>query len=64
MNPKQAAETRDALAKFMYAAMFNQLVARINSAMGKVQRGLDSIGCLDIFGNCASHHILLISFLS
>ena len=46
--PQQAVHTRDALAKALYARLFDFLVAAINSAMAK-PAGL-SIGVLDIYG--------------
>ncbi|KAI3457512.1 hypothetical protein Pfo_014175 [Paulownia fortunei] len=48
---QQAIDTRDSLAKFIYASLFNWLVEKINLslAMGKQQTGR-SISILDIYG--------------
>ena len=46
----QAADSRDALCKFVYAKMFDWLVQRINRAMGEGPFGDMFIGILDIFG--------------
>ena len=48
-----AAESRDALAKNLYARLFDWLVLAINrkiSALGTARRGGRSIGILDIYG--------------
>lgn len=47
---KDASDTRDALAKFMYGEMFNWLVMRINESMGDNPKTPREIGILDIFG--------------
>ncbi|CEO99091.1 hypothetical protein PBRA_007205 [Plasmodiophora brassicae] len=51
LSEDQAFDSRDALSKFIYAAMFDWIVGRINQAMS-VQSGdrPRSIGILDIFG--------------
>ena len=48
LNPTQASLARDALVKSIYSKLFDELVRRINAAVGG-QRGV-SIGVLDIFG--------------
>lgn len=47
----QAIDTRDALAKYIYASLFNWLVEQINKSLevGKRQTGR-SISILDIYG--------------
>ena len=45
-----AADTRDALAKELYASLFDWLVDTINSAIDNVKKMKKSIGVLDIFG--------------
>ncbi|XP_057345679.1 unconventional myosin-If isoform X1 [Manis pentadactyla] len=49
LNVEQAAYTRDALAKGLYARLFDFLVEAINRAMQKPQEDY-SIGVLDIYG--------------
>lgn len=49
LNTEQAAFTRDALSKALYARLFDFLVERINKAMQKDQEELN-IGVLDIYG--------------
>nr|XP_035921957.1 unconventional myosin-If [Halichoerus grypus] len=49
LNVEQAAYTRDALAKGLYARLFDFLVEAINQAMQKPQEEY-SIGVLDIYG--------------
>uniref|UniRef100_A0A8C5NVX7 Myosin IF n=1 Tax=Jaculus jaculus TaxID=51337 RepID=A0A8C5NVX7_JACJA len=49
LNVEQAAYTRDALAKGLYARLFDFLVEAINSAMQKPQEEYN-IGVLDIYG--------------
>lgn len=44
------AASRDALAKFIYAANFDWLIKRVNQSIGKGTRAVHSIGILDIFG--------------
>lgn len=48
-NAAQAEDTRDALAKAFYENMFNWLVNEINNRT-KVEKSLNFIGILDIFG--------------
>lgn len=50
LTPKQAGETREALAKILYKRVFEWLVARINVAIHKPQNKKFFIGVLDIFG--------------
>eukprot|EP00798_Chlamydomonas_sp_ICE-L_P002990 gene2990-12998_t len=50
LDPKAAAETRDSLAKIIYAKMFDWLVARINAAIGEDKNAAASVGVLDIYG--------------
>ena len=47
---EKASEAADALAKAVYATMFDDLVRRVNAAVGG-ERGV-CIGILDIFGVC------------
>ncbi|XP_074370056.1 myosin-2-like [Apium graveolens] len=48
---QQAIDTRDALAKFVYASLFDWLVEEINKSLGKgKQRTGRSISILDIYG--------------
>ncbi|XP_052123606.1 unconventional myosin-Ie isoform X1 [Frankliniella occidentalis] len=49
LNVEQAIYTRDALAKGVYAKLFDYLVQRINAAMFTESRG-NNIGILDIYG--------------
>jgi myosin-5 len=52
LNPPQAADARDGLAKALYAALFEWVVGRVNAAI-KVAPGVQPhsfIGLLDIFG--------------
>uniref|UniRef100_A0AAY4EI05 Osteoclast-stimulating factor 1 n=1 Tax=Denticeps clupeoides TaxID=299321 RepID=A0AAY4EI05_9TELE len=49
LNEEQASHTRDALAKALYARLFDYLVEAINKAMQKPHEEL-SIGVLDIYG--------------
>ncbi|XP_071858540.1 unconventional myosin-Ie isoform X1 [Bombus fervidus] len=49
LNVEQAVYTRDALAKDIYARLFDYLVKKINSAMETNTEGLE-IGILDIYG--------------
>lgn len=48
--PAQARESRDALAKKIYALLFDWLVSRINAAMGLDPDSTATIGILDIYG--------------
>jgi myosin heavy subunit len=50
MNEAQALNTRDALAKFLYARMFDHLVQLINKYIGTIAQRMKTIGILDIFG--------------
>eukprot|EP00808_Paulinella_micropora_P021135 g79262.t1 len=51
LNPKEAGDVRDALARFVYGEMFNWLVQRINKSMtGPTGKTMPYIGILDIFG--------------
>ena len=45
-----AADNRDALAKTLYARLFDWLVARINEAVGQDAAAASAIGVLDIYG--------------
>lgn len=49
LNVEQALYTRDALAKDIYARLFDYLVKKVNSAMETNTKGLE-IGILDIYG--------------
>jgi myosin heavy subunit len=49
MKPSEATDTRDALAKAIYARLFDWLVTQINKAILK-EDICSSIGVLDIFG--------------
>ncbi|XP_017890395.1 unconventional myosin-Ie-like isoform X2 [Ceratina calcarata] len=49
LNVEQALYTRDALAKDIYARLFDYLVKKINAAMETTASGLE-IGILDIYG--------------
>jgi len=52
LNPQQAADSRDALAKALYTALFEWVVNRVNTSI-KVAKGVKPqsfIGLLDIFG--------------
>ncbi|XP_071442826.1 unconventional myosin-Ie-like [Hetaerina americana] len=49
LNVEQALYTRDALAKALYARLFDYLVTQVNSAMETHATGLN-IGILDIYG--------------
>jgi myosin-1 len=50
LNYVQACATRDALAKAVYARLFDWLVDRVNQAMVKLGNQGLSIGVLDIYG--------------
>eukprot|EP00462_Mataza_sp_D1_P023215 CAMPEP_0175129960 /NCGR_PEP_ID=MMETSP0087-20121206/5753_1 /TAXON_ID=136419 /ORGANISM="Unknown Unknown, Strain D1" /LENGTH=1504 /DNA_ID=CAMNT_0016412149 /DNA_START=25 /DNA_END=4539 /DNA_ORIENTATION=- len=50
LSAKDAGDTRDALAKFVYGKMFDWLVLRVNKAMGSNSDTSRYIGILDIFG--------------
>ena len=50
LDASAAGDTRDALAKELYASLFDWLVERINSAIDNVKKMRKSIGVLDIFG--------------
>ena len=45
-----ASDNRDALAKALYARLFDWLVARVNGAIGQDKQAASSIGVLDIYG--------------
>lgn len=45
LTPKQAADTRDALAKFLYGYQFDWLVQRVNLAMGQCP----PVSCFSVF---------------
>jgi myosin-1 len=49
LNTEQAAYTRDALAKALYARLFDYLVEAVNTAMKQTQQAVN-IGILDIYG--------------
>lgn len=49
VNPDKAKDQRDALAKFIYGKIFEQIVASVNSSLFRGKPGLN-IGVLDIFG--------------
>eukprot|EP00474_Spongospora_subterranea_P002201 CRZ02659.1 hypothetical protein [Spongospora subterranea] len=54
LGEDQAFDARDALSKFIYAAMFDWIVSRVNQSMsvgpGEASKVTRSIGILDIFG--------------
>jgi myosin-1 len=50
LSCSQAIGSRDALAKAMYARIFDWLIARINQALVTTQKVTASIGVLDIYG--------------
>lgn len=51
LGAEAAADTRDALAKALYAALFGWLVARINQALADGRPSSDtSLSILDIYG--------------
>ncbi|XP_061603297.1 unconventional myosin-Vb isoform X1 [Phyllopteryx taeniolatus] len=50
MSAKQAANARDALAKHIYARVFDWIVARINVALHTSSKQHSFIGVLDIYG--------------
>ena len=50
VSAKQAGETRDAMAKFIYDRLFDFLVRKINEALYVESQGATRIGILDIFG--------------
>ena len=49
-SPAQAANIRDALAKVLYARMFDWLVKRINDAMDTKKKDVPILAVLDIYG--------------
>jgi len=50
LDAPAATDNRDALAKALYARLFDWLVGRINGAVGQDPRPAGSIGVLDIYG--------------
>lgn len=50
MSSKQAANARDALAKHIYARMFDWIVEHINTALQASSKQNSFIGVLDIYG--------------
>jgi hypothetical protein len=50
LRPEQAVEARDALAKAIYARLFEWLVSRINQAIHRPGQARSFIAVLDIFG--------------
>ncbi|KAG2451764.1 hypothetical protein HYH02_003543 [Chlamydomonas schloesseri] len=50
LDARAAGETRDSLAKIIYAKMFDWLVGMINSAIGEDKNCAASVGVLDIYG--------------
>ena len=50
LGAKSSGENRDALAKIVYAKMFDWLVAAINAAIGEDEGAAASVGVLDIYG--------------
>ena len=50
LGPQAAVEARDALAKSLYAQLFNALVAKVNANNSGAEPSTRSIGVLDIFG--------------
>jgi len=50
LKRQEASDARHALAKFIYGAMFDWLVIKINKSMSSNTSNSKSIGCLDIFG--------------
>jgi len=49
-TPRAAAEARDALAKVVYARLFDWIVAAVNAAIGRDPDAHASVGVLDIYG--------------
>lgn len=49
LTPDKAVDHRDALAKYVYARLFDQIVSRINNSLFRSRPG-NNIGVLDIFG--------------
>ncbi|CAK9003425.1 High molecular weight form of myosin-1 (High molecular weight form of myosin I) (HMWMI) [Durusdinium trenchii] len=49
-DPAKAADARDALAKQIYASLFDWLIERINKSLGQQKNFSHNIGVLDIFG--------------
>ncbi|XP_023641594.1 myosin-13 isoform X2 [Capsella rubella] len=50
LNPNDAALSRDALAKFVYARLFDWIVNKINNSIGQDPDSKNMIGVLDIYG--------------
>ncbi|GFR45863.1 hypothetical protein Agub_g7314 [Astrephomene gubernaculifera] len=50
LDARAASETRDSLAKIIYAKMFDWLVGMINAAIGEDKNCAASVGVLDIYG--------------
>jgi len=53
LSPEQCSDTRDAIARAVYVALFDRVISRLNETLGasKIQAGgRRSIGFLDIFG--------------
>lgn len=50
LDARASSENRDALAKTIYARIFDWLVAKINSAIGQDPNAQALVGVLDIYG--------------
>ncbi|KFK40409.1 hypothetical protein AALP_AA3G369800 [Arabis alpina] len=50
LDPKSAALSRDALAKFVYSRLFDWIVNKINNSIGQDPDSKHMIGVLDIYG--------------
>ena len=50
LNFEQAASARDALAKHIYAKLFNWIVEHVNKSLYATQKQHSFIGVLDIYG--------------
>ncbi|ESQ50397.1 hypothetical protein EUTSA_v10001881mg [Eutrema salsugineum] len=50
LDPESAAFSRDALAKFVYARLFDWIVNKINNSIGQDPDSKNMIGVLDIYG--------------
>lgn len=49
-TPRAAADARDALAKVVYARLFDWIVSAVNAAIGRDPTAFASVGVLDIYG--------------
>jgi len=57
LTPEGATDARNSMAKAIYGRMFDWLVHRVNASMvGQLATSSNTIGVLDIFGECRSHH--------